>query len=166
MGFNRVLWEAMREELLDLCAAGAVTAWNQAEYDYAIHIPVGVGSVPALCTALLAALARIGGRVVPAAGGVVILGVLPAMTDACFDLAGVQEWCTPVTPACRLLFLQGGAGHGRFRFAGPTEGHELSWLVRTGGQWTEARVGLKIQGRLGRAVYVLPVTARVPGQNF
>ena len=94
-----------------------------------------------------------------------ILAVLPAMTDACFDLAGVWDWCTPVTPPCRLHFLRVSAGCGRFRFTGPSEGHELMWLIRTGGRWTEARVGHALQALLGRAVYVSPVTARVPGQD-
>ena len=68
----------------------------------------------------------------------------------------MQEWVRAAFPPRRLHFAPGAArtGRGHFRLSQPGEGHELTWLVHTGGQWSEARVARALQDLLGRAVSV------------
>ena len=163
----RALLAALRRELEALEAEGQCIVWSSRDLDGAIHIPAPPASCPAMVAALRPPLEALGGKPAMVAGGVAVLGVLPALADATLESAGIQEWTRAAFPPRRLHFATGNAGYGQgcgqFRLSQPGEGHELTWLVHTGGQWSEARVGAALQGALGRAVFVTAVEARVPG---
>ena len=64
----------------------------------------------------------------------------------------------------RLLYAAAGLGscQATFRFVPPAEGHDLTWLVATGGQLAPERVGAAVQALAGCPVYATLVEAHHP----
>ena len=160
----REAMEWIKDALDNRCPGGVVSYWRDDQVLDPIVIPSARASVAALVCALRGVVACAGGRVIIAGGGVGVIGIAPALAGGVLDRAEAVVDLGSFNAPRRMMFAAlAGRGVGDCRVVDAQGGHELRWLVRTGGQWSEDLIGGEVQRRIRRDVQAMRVHAETLG---
>eukprot|EP00959_Pyramimonas_sp_CCMP1952_P252739 5280330-Pyramimonas_sp.AAC.1 len=124
------------------------------------------GSIPAAVAAAEEPALQMGGRVAARIDGLLLLDLLPAVTEGVVRAAQLDQWISPAAPASRILWA--GDAHrprGFLSTTGPTAGHDLLWLVVTRNQVSDGDVARRLQDLLAHPVHVSTVNALDPSTD-
>ncbi|CAK0876691.1 unnamed protein product, partial [Prorocentrum cordatum] len=143
-----------------------LTWWRDRDTHHAVHIPMARGSIPAAVAAAEEPALQMGGRVAARIDGLLLLDLLPAVTEGVVRAAQLDQWISPAAPASRILWA--GDAHrprGFLSTTGPTAGHDLLWLVVTRNQVSDGDVARRLQDLLAHPVHVSTVNALDPSTD-
>ncbi|CAK0828452.1 unnamed protein product, partial [Prorocentrum cordatum] len=143
-----------------------LTWWRDRDTHHAVHIPMARGSIPAAVAAAEEPALQMGGRVAARIDGLLLLDLLPAVTEGVVRAAQLDQWISPAAPASRILWA--GDAHrprGFLSTTGPTAGHDLLWLVVTRNQVSDGDVARRLQDPLAHPVHVSTVNALDPSTD-
>ena len=135
-------------------------AWSQEEMDHAIHVPMPRHLAYTALLGIQPIAMRFGAKAVPVETGVAIIGCAPAVAEAVLQGCAQQE--TGIHVPRRILTYPTHREHEvDIRLSSPSAGHDLTWMIATGGQVHPSTVANALRDVLGE----YPTAEAVCGLN-
>ena len=135
-------------------------AWTPEEMEQAIHVPMPRHLTYTALLGMQPMAERFGAKAVPVETGVAIIGCAPAVAEAVLQGCSQQETGIHV-PRRILTYLAHCEHEADIRLSSPSAGHDLTWMIATGGQVHPSTVASALRDVLGE----YPTAEAVCGLN-
>ena len=138
------------EEAYDEAGGEWYVTWSPDEMGQVVHIPINIstGDTYTALKNMQSMADHCGAKVVPIESGVAIIGLATAVAEVV-----IQRWPHSGNgihqPRRFITYRAHGTTEADIRFASPASGHDLMWMVATGGQIHLDRVAQALRNVLG-----------------